>query len=142
MTFATQASADEKMRPLSEVIEQEQSNHIFNYVFQRCSALMMEMAQRAERSESRDGSEELIQFMTQGYEKFATMSANLISAIKERPQDQMTKSFNETLDVILKLHKKYFNSMEDHYVLTGNSLSDEVQEDLTICVQTFKQINN
>ena len=118
MTFATQASAEEKMRPLSEVVEQEQSNHIFNYVFQRCSALMMEMAHRTERGESRDGSEELIQFMTQGYEKFATMSANLISAIKERPQDQMSKSFNETLDVILKLHKMYFKTMEDHYVLT------------------------
>ena len=129
------------MRPLSEVLDQEQSKHMFNYVLQRCSALMMEMAQRTGRGESREGSEELIQFMTQGYETFASMSANLISDIKERPQDQRTKSVTETLDVILKLHKKYFNSMEDHYVLTGNSISDEVQQDLTICVESFKQIN-
>jgi len=140
-SFTTNVSAEEKMRPLSEVIEQEQSKHMFNYVFQRCSALMMEMAQRTGRGESREGSEELIQFMTQGYETFASMSANLISDIKERPQDQRTKSVTETLDVILKLHKKYFNSMEDHYVLTGNSISDEVQQDLTICVESFKQIN-
>ena len=79
--------------------------------------------------------------MTQGYETFASMSANLISDIKERPQDQRTKSVTETLDVILKLHKKYFNSMEDHYVLTGNSISNEVQGDLIICVDSFKQIN-
>ena len=140
-SFTTNVSAEEKMRPLSEVLDQEQSKHMFNYVLQRCSALMMEMAQRTGRGESREGSEELIQFMTQGYETFASMSANLISDIKERPQDQRTKSVTETLDVILKLHKKYFNSMEDHYVLTGNSISDEVQGDLIICVDSFKQIN-
>ena len=56
-SFTTNVSAEEKMRPLSEVIDQEQSKHMFNYVFQRCSALMMEMAQRTERSESREGSE-------------------------------------------------------------------------------------
>ena len=60
-SFTTNVSAEEKMRPLSEVLDQEQSKHMFNYVLQRCSALMMEMAQRTGRGESREGSEELIQ---------------------------------------------------------------------------------
>ena len=49
--LGTSVKADDQLRPLSEVMDQEQSKHMTNYVLQRCSALMMEMAQRTERGE-------------------------------------------------------------------------------------------
>jgi len=135
---ATSVQAEDKLRPLSEVLGQEQSKHMINYVFQRCSALMMEMAQRTERGEKREGSDKLIQFMTQGYEAFATVSAETISEIKGRSASESSDSLTEALDNILKLQKLYFNSMEDEYIKTGNSISESNQQDIEICAALLR----
>ena len=136
--FGTSVQAEDKLRPLSEVVAQEQSKHMTNYVFQRCSALMMEMAQRAERGEKQEGSEQLINFMTKGYETFAMISAKTISDIKSRSVSESSKSLNEALETILKLQKMYFERMEDEYLKSGNSLDASLQQDLGICVKMVK----
>jgi len=136
--FGTSVQAEDKLRPLSEVMAQEQSKHMTNYIFQRCSALMMEMAQRTERGEKREGSEQLINFMTKGYEAFAMISAETISDIKGRSTSESSESLNEALETILKIQKMYFERMENEYLKSGNSLTADLQQDLGICVKMIK----
>ena len=133
--FGTSLQAEDKLRPLSEVLAQEQSKHNTNYVFQRCSALMMEMAQRTARGEKREGSDQLINFSTKGYEAFAMISAETISVIKSRSASESSKSLSETLETIMKIQKMYFDRMENEYLKSGNSLDANLQQDFDLCAR-------
>ena len=132
------ASAEEQLRPLNEAWKQEKSPHMLLYVFQRCSALMMEMAQRADRSAEQEGSEQFSKSMKEGYEAFAIGAGNLITEIKKRKGDEIYKSPVEPLETILKLQKMYFSVMEKNYLSTGNSLSEQTQNDLSLCVSLLR----
>ena len=136
--FGASVQAEDELRSLSEVLAQEQSKHMTNYGYQRCSALMMEMAQRTERGEKREGSEQLINFMSKGYEHFAIISAETISDIKSRSASESSKSLSETLETILKIQKMYFQRMENEYLTSGNSLDANLLQDLNLCVRMFK----
>ena len=136
--LGTSVKADDQLRPLSEVMDQEQSKHMTNYVLQRCSALMMEMAQRTERGEKWEGSEKFISFMSKGYETFAMFSAKTISDIKGRSTSESSESLTEALNTILKIQKMYFQQMEDEYLKSGNLLDKKTQQDLDICVKLVK----
>lgn len=135
---STAVLAEEKFRPLTEALSQESSPHMINYVMQRCSGLMMEMAQRTERGGEREGSQQLIDFMMMGYETFAMQSAELTTQIKGRSANESSISLSEVLETVLKIKTQYFEDMEAHYRLTGNALSPQVQEDLTLCVSVIK----
>jgi len=135
---ALPAASEDKFRPLSEALAQESSPHMINYVMQRCSGLMMEMAQRTERGGEREGSQQLIDFMMMGYETFAMQSAELTTQIKGRSAEDSSISLSEVLDTVLMIKTQYFEDMEAHYRLTGNALSPQVQEDLSLCVSVIK----
>jgi hypothetical protein len=137
--LGTAVKADANFRPLGEALAQEQSKTMINYVLQRCSALMMEIAQRTERGEKREGSEKLIDFMKAGYESFAVISAETISEIKGRSGSEKSDSIVEALDTILELQKMYFQSMENEYLKTGNSFSETTLQDLELCVSLLKE---
>ena len=124
--------AEEKLRPLIEVVAQEQSLHMYNYVFQRCSGLMLEISLRAGRGVQTEQAKQFSELMKLGYEQFAFLSADLISQIKKRAKDD-PRNTNEALDVIMKLQNKYFDEMEEYYTLTGNSIDEKAQSDLTLC---------
>jgi hypothetical protein len=128
----------QQLRPLSEVLAQEQSLHMMNYIFQRCSALMMEMAQRTERGGKREGSEQLISIMSKGYETFAMISAESISDIKGRSSSESSESLTEALETILKIHKMYFQEMESEYLKSGNAINEKTQQDMNICVELLR----
>lgn len=136
--FASGASTQDTFRSLKEAIAQEKSPHMVNYLMQRCAALMMEMAQRTERGGEREGSEQLIDFMRSGYEAYAMQSAQITSQIKNRSEEESSKSLDEVLGIILDMKTQYFNDMEAHYRLTGNALSPQTQEDLSLCVSVIK----
>lgn len=133
LCFSSQAQAEENMRPITEAFAQENSEHTTIYVLQRCSALMLEMALRTGRSEKREGSDELIEFMRSGFETFAVASAEVITKIKGRQQSEASESFDETLEVINKFQERYFQQMEDHYLSTGNSVDEKTQQDIGFC---------
>lgn len=136
--LASPATSESQLRPISEALAQESSPHMINYVLQRCSAIMMEMAQRTERGGEREGSQDLIDFMMMGYEKFALQSAELTTQIRGRSAEEASTSLSEVLDTVLKMKTLYFEDMEEHYRLTGNALSPQTQEDLSLCVSIIK----
>jgi hypothetical protein len=133
LCFSSQVQAEENMRPITEAFAQEKSEHMIIYVFQRCSALMLEMALRTGRGEKREGSDELIEFMSSAFEAFAIASAEAITKRKGRQQSEASESLDETLEVINKLQERYFQQMEDHYLSTGNSVDEETQQDIGFC---------
>jgi hypothetical protein len=138
ISLGTVGQAQDRFRPLNEALNQEQSLTMTNYIVKRCAALTMEMAHRTERGEKRDGSDELIDFMKASYEKLASFSITLTNVIKDREGAEAYETANEVLADVLKMQQQYFDEMEDHYKLTGNSLSEQAQQDLNICVEISK----
>jgi len=130
--FSLPVSASERLRPLTEALEQEQSPQMLLYVFQRCAALMMKMAHEAE-GDDRAGADKLFQFMKSGYEAYTSEAINLINAIEKRTGNAVLESQNEALEAILELHKIYTEEMKQSRLLTGNTLNQQTQADLALC---------
>ena len=132
--FSLPVSAGERLRPLTEALEQEQSPQMLLYVFQRCAALMMKMSHDAE-GDDREGAGQLFQFMKAGYEAYTSESINLITTIEKRTGDDVLKSQNEALEAILELYKIYSDEMKKSRLFTGNTLNQQTQADLELCAK-------
>ena len=130
--FSLPVSASERLRPLTEALEQEQSPQMLLYVFQRCAALLMKMAHEAE-GDDRAGADKIFQFMKSGYEAYTSEAINLINAIEKRTGNDVLESQNEALEAILELHRIYSDEMKRTRLLTGNILNQQTQADLELC---------
>jgi hypothetical protein len=140
VSFGGVVQAQDKFRPLSEVLTQEQSSTMTNYILKRCAALTMEMAFRTERSETRDGSQELMDFMKTSYEKLTSLSIDMTNVMNGREGTAKNQTVSEVITEVLGIQQQFSTDMDATYMLTGNSLSPQTQEDLAICVEISKSV--
>lgn len=130
VTFFTlgkaQPAVAEGLRPLEEAIQQEQSPTMLVYVLKRCSAAYGAAAQRMLSSGRKDVAE-LADTQQNTGTKF------LIMAIRLSAKSGLTQDQDSILADIVKLSKLYGEIMDESYLLTGNSFSDQFQADVLLC---------
>jgi hypothetical protein len=136
------ALAQAELKPLVEVIGAEDSAPNTLYVLRRCSALGLELFSRARSRPKNDSSAELQKVGFSIYEKFASVATHYLVSV--RTAGELTgsidfqKASDQSLEIIGEIARLYSDDMDHHFNRTGNAFSDQILQDLNICISLGK----
>ena len=120
-------TAAQEFTPLDKVIASENSDWNTMYIFQRCAAIHSAAVQRMQDS----GRTDVAQIID---EQSSAVKLWVILTLKQAEklgvadkQEDFTRRTTEMINVYNKI-------MEENYTLTGHAVSEEINGDLTTCV--------
>lgn len=133
---ASLPSHADELRPLREAINQENSASMNVYVLKRCSALSAAISGRM-NSSGRDDVGVLARTWERNSIVFYTSA--LAQEMKKFSKSKENSVAKTIMDDVLQITKLYIADMNASYARTGNSLSDRIQDDTTICAAFLKK---
>ena len=128
------AKADNKMRPLEDAINQEQSPTMLVYAFERCSGLFASLYARFSNYQN----DQMQQMAALHLRNSSVMS---MGALVFAEKAGLNLTMDQTTKKSLSIARRYRDIMDDEYERTGNSISNFIEADLEICAAMVKMVN-
>lgn len=124
--MAMPVAAQEGLRPLEEVLQQENSPHIAVYVLKRCAAVYGASFQRLKGSNRAD-----VQAMLPGFEN--TSAAFMFAAVSGAKENKLNETSDSIIKDIVTLTGLYGKMMDDAYLRTGNATDGQFATEMQVC---------
>lgn len=125
-TGLTAVASAEDLRPLADVVKQEQSAAMLMYVLKRCSSVYYAAAFRAGPSDDPERQSVFVSSKTMA-ERFMGAAFQLATKAKLPDTDKTL------LDEITLIGKDYTSMMQRSYLSTGNAFSSQIRDDMSVC---------